>query len=177
MRKSLRKLKEIEDAEEILAEKKPRKRRIKEREPNVFGGVLVIVTLVVVFCVIWFISQSNPSAAGLHTVKEAEEYTKIQEEKKKAAQNVKAELAKTAEDVQENINNVSVVDAAMESMEKVSHDIDAAQKLPAKSAEAAKNLKIGDAISFLVGSASRFGKIYTDVTAIRDSALQQIEKL
>lgn len=180
MRKSLKKLKEHEGSE-IVEEKKSQygqdktRRRIKTREPNVLGGGLVILSLVLIFFVVR--AFASESAVKGTSTKSDVSYEQRQEEKEKAMKNVKQELQETTEEVKDNFGNINIMDSALESADKVSRDIDAAQELPGKTAETVKNLKIGDAISIVVTSVSRLSKVYTDALSIRDTALKQIEKL
>lgn len=179
MRRSLKKIKEADEkvkewAEEEKTAKKSRKKKIKVREPNVWGGGFVIVSLLIIFFAVRAVD--NPQQDVLES-KDQQLQSKKQNEEKKAFENVTTELEATSENVKDNIENINVVDSAMESADKVSNDIDAVSELPAKTGETVKNLKIGDAFSVVLSSFSRLSKIYKDITGVKDDALEQIEKL
>jgi hypothetical protein len=154
-------------------EKKRRRRVEKPREPNVRGGILTLISL----CVLYLVINANAHSPAVLGTSDAREYERMQAQKAKAEENIKEDLEDTAKGVRGNFTETNPVDAAVASVEKVNHDIEAAKNLPAQTVETVKNMKIGDAVTIVMESVSRLKKIISDANGVKKEALKQVEKM
>ena len=168
-----KKREEKELASAVKSASKKIKRKEKVREPNVTGGMLTIVSLVILFFVIRAYGQSG-SVLG---TSDSQEHAVRQQQKAKAEENIKSELSETAEGVRGNFTEVNPMDSAMESLDKVNHDVEAAKNLPSYTVETVKNMKIGDAITIVMESVGRLRKIITDANSVKEGALKKVEEM
>jgi hypothetical protein len=154
-------------------DKKRRRRTEKPREPNVRGGILTLISL----CILYLVISTNAHSPAVLGTSDSKEFEKRQAEKAKAEANIKADLNDTAKSVRGNFIETNPVDAAVESLDKVNHDVEVAKNLPATTVETVKNMKIGDAVTIVMESFKRLTKIYSDAKGVHKEALKQVEKL
>lgn len=163
----------LEDGKEQDKKREKKKRKEKPREPNVLGGGLTVLTLVVLFFVIRAFSHTPPT----NTTDAQKELQKQQKESAQAKEHLKSQLSDTAQNVRGNFTNESPLDSAMASLDKVNRDIDSAKRLPEQTVETVKNLKIGDAITIVLNTTGRLGKVYSDAKEVHKALLKEISKL
>lgn len=182
MRKSLKRLKELDNLleqeahEEQKEKKKTRKRRkIVERQPNILGGGFVVVSLILLFFAIQYFPDKSGASEGASTI---QSHKKLQE-KAKAKARVSSELEGYADDIQEKISNFSVLGSTIESkqVEKLEHDVAALQDVPKKAVDGAKHELLTTTLGEVVDSVLRLRKIGEDLGSLKNTTLEKLKEL
>jgi hypothetical protein len=181
MRKSLRKWKEEEKLHEeiepeVVPEKKKTKRKKKiERQPNILGGGLVVLSLIVLYLFIQYFS-THPLQTTSKPVEKVQAQAK---EEADAQKRVSEEIDGYTKDIQEKINNFSILGVTIESKqaEKLERDARSLQEVPKKAAEGARNEILTTTIGEVINSVLRLRKIGEDIESLKRFTIEKAQEL
>lgn len=158
-----------EDFEQRLKKDK-KKKKVKERIPNIFGGGLAIVSIVIVFLLINAYPKNNAKVASVSDTRTKDKETV------KAMQKVQSSVQKQIDSAKEQAENFNVKDAASPQMNKVLDDFESVMRL---SEQITKDLTdqgtkvAGDALKPFI----RLQKIIQDAVSVKDMVVEKIGEL
>lgn len=157
-----------EDFEQKL--KKDKKKKINERTPNILGGGLAIVSIVIVFLLINAYPKNNAKVASVSDTRTKDKETV------KAMQKVQSSVQKQIDTAKEQAENFNVKDATSPQVNKVLDDVESVQNVPQKIVKdliEQGNKVVGDALKPFV----RLQKIVHDASAVKDMILEKVREL
>lgn len=150
--------------------KEKKKKKVKERTPNILGGGLAIASIVIVFLLINAYPQSNATVKGVTSAQKSDRETT------KAMQKIQTDVRKQIDSVKDQTENFNVKDAASPQVNKVLDDVESVKNLPLNITKDLQNQgsKVaGDALKPFM----RFKKIIQDAVSVKDMILDKIQEL
>ncbi|MBI4097090.1 MAG: hypothetical protein HY428_01615 [Candidatus Levybacteria bacterium] len=157
-----------EDFEQKL--KKDKKKKINERTPNILGGGLAIVSIILVFLLIRAYPQNDAKVAGATNAQKSDRETI------KAMQKIQSDVQNQIDTAKEQAENFNVKDATSPQVNKVLDDVESIQNVPQKIAKdltAQGSKVVGDALKPFV----RLQKIVQDAISVKDMVMEKIGDL
>lgn len=162
---------EIElDKEKDDKDKKRRKKKEKIRKPNVIGGGLALLSIIVLFLFL----QGRPQEQSVKSA--MTDSAKTDMETQKAMEKLQSEAQRQLDDVKKQAEGFNVKDATSPQINKLLDDAEGAGTIPGQIGEVLSEYS-GGTIESVTETVSRFEKIVHDARAVKNAILETLQKL